>query len=93
VLRREHRQDIVDKALVTRVSRVDRHLAGLELIGYFQDSSVSGRRPVSAKSDVPHFAASLRFFHGLDNTIALALLDVSWRLDAVHLPKIEVIGP
>ena len=38
---------------------------------------------MSAKSDVPHFAATFRSFHGFENTIALALLDVSRRLDAV----------
>jgi hypothetical protein len=51
VLRRERRQDILDKALVTRVSGIDRHLAGIKLIGYYHDAPVSAgvRRACPAK--------------------------------------------
>src|SRR6516165_6265900 len=84
---------MLNEALVTGVGGVNWHLARLELIGHLQNPPVCRRGTVAAKPDVPHISAFLGVFHYLENTAALASVNVVGRFDCMHLPKIEMIGP
>src|SRR5258707_10632803 len=88
----QQRQDVLDEAVITGVSRIDWHLASIELICHLQDSLVRDRCPMSAKPEVTCLPAFLRLRHDLKNSVALALFNVCWRVDGMHLPKIEMIS-